>query len=156
MKPIRPSSPSSSPDDKLKLGVQLCFALYSTLLGVNKVYRGLLRDLDLTYPQYLVMLVLWERDGINVSEICDHLYLETTTLTPLLKRLETRGLIRRQRSASDERQVIVSLTGEGHALREKAKTIPECVANAMERSPEQIDDLRRQLVSLRAALFKEA
>ena len=105
----------------LSLNVQLCFALYSTLLGVNKVYRRLLRELDITYPQYLVMLVLWEKDNVNVSEICEQLYLETTTLTPLLKRLEARGLIRRERSAADERQVLVTLTREGHALREKAK-----------------------------------
>jgi DNA-binding MarR family transcriptional regulator len=145
----------TSPNDQLRLSAQLCFALYSTLLGVNKVYRGLLHDLTLTYPQYLVMLVLWQQDGINVSEICDQLYLETATLTPLLKRLESRGLIRRQRSASDERQVIVSLTPEGNALKEQAKGIPGCVADAMERSPAEIDDLRRQLVSLRTSLFKE-
>jgi len=77
--------------DRLTLDEQLCFSVYSTMLSLNKVYRGLLRDLDLTYLQYLVMLVLWERDGLNVSEICTRLSLETTTLTPLLKRLEARA-----------------------------------------------------------------
>lgn len=96
---------STTGNPALKLDAQLCFALYSTLLGVNKVYRTLLRELDLTYPQYLVMLVLWERDERNVSDICNQLYLETATLTPLLKRLEARGLVNRRRSPSDERQV---------------------------------------------------
>ena len=138
------------------LGSQLCFALYSTLLGVNKVYRALLRDLDLTYPQYLVMLVLWEQDSRNVSDICSKLFLETTTLTPLLKRLETRGLIQRRRNANDERQVIVSLTAAGKALRQQAKGVPACVATAMEYSPEQVDALRGTLEDLRGKLFKNA
>src|SRR6516165_3636799 len=93
---------SGGAGEDLMLGSQLCFALYSTLLGVNKVYRKILEDLDITYPQYLVMLVLWEHDRVNVSEICERLYLETPTLTPLLKRLELRGLIRRARSTDDE------------------------------------------------------
>ncbi len=139
--------------DRLKLGSQLCFALYSTMLGVNKVYRRVLRDLDLTYPQYLVMLVLWEKDRVNVSEICDRLYLETTTLTPLLKRLASRGLIDRRRSAEDERQVIVTLTPEGRALREKATGIPDCVAAAMACPHEELVDLRSKLIGLRANLF---
>jgi DNA-binding MarR family transcriptional regulator len=142
--------------DRLTLDEQLCFSVYSTMLSLNKVYRGLLRDLDLTYLQYLVMLVLWERDGLNVSEICTRLSLETTTLTPLLKRLEARGLIARARSALDERQVIVSLTAEGRALRIKAKAIPACVAQAMELSGDEIDGLREQLQTLRASLDRNA
>lgn len=140
----------------LGLNVQLCFALYSTLLGVNKVYRNLLGEIGLTYPQYLVMLVLWEKDAVNVTDICERLYLETTTLTPLLKRLEARGLIRRERSAVDERQVIVTLTKEGRALREKAKGIPECVAAAVGCSMKEISDLRQKLVGIRTSLFKAA
>ena len=142
--------------NSLVLDEQLCFAVYSTMLSLNKVYRGLLRDLDLTYLQYLVMLVLWEKDEINVSEICTRLSLETTTLTPLLKRLEARGLIQRVRSPRDERQVIVSLTAGGRALRAKAQGLPGCVAQAMELSPDQIGALRTQLLGLRASLDRNA
>lgn len=138
--------------DHLKLGSQLCFALYSTLHGVNRVYRRLLADLDLTYPQYLVLLVLWEKDEVGVGEICERLYLETTTLTPLLKRLEGRGLIRRRRSAEDERRVIVSLTPEGRALKARAACIPDRIAAAAGWSRDDLIDLRRRLVALRENL----
>ncbi|MFC0240976.1 MarR family winged helix-turn-helix transcriptional regulator [Rhodopseudomonas telluris] len=153
--PTSPSRPLRAAD-KQKLDSQLCFALYSTLLGVNKVYRSLLREFDLTYPQYLVMLVLWEKDRVNVSEICDQLYLETTTLTPLLKRLEARGLISRKRSAEDERQVIVSLTDEGRALRQQLKHVPDCLGAAMGGSLEEIVELRDKLTKVRAHLFEAA
>lgn len=144
-------------DSKLQtLDAQLCFALYSTQLGLNKVYRGLLKDLNLTYPQYLVMLVLWEKDGVNVSEICDRLFLETTTLTPLLKRLEARGLIKRTRSIEDERQVIVTLTEEGQELQATASHIPACIGEAMDCSLTEIADLRDRLHDVRASLFKSA
>ena len=154
----QPSTPSADAPqgDALALDEQLCFALYSTMLSLNKVYRGLLRELDLTYLQYLVMLVLWEQDGINVSEICARLSLETTTLTPLLKRLEARGLVQRVRSATDERQVIVSLTAEGRALRGTAKALPSCVAQAMELPPKDIVKLRTQLRTLRSNLDRNA
>ncbi|MBT2324953.1 MarR family transcriptional regulator [Variovorax paradoxus] len=151
------AKPAASQDGaSLLLGDQLCFTLYSTMLSLNKVYRGLLRDLDLTYLQYLVMLVLWEQDGVNVSEICTRLSLETTTLTPLLKRLEVRGLVQRARSASDERQVIVSLAPAGRALRAKARSLPGRVAQAMELSPSEIVALRNQLQSLRSSLDRNA
>lgn len=151
------AQPVNAPaSNSLVLDEQLCFAVYSTMLSLNKVYRGLLRDLDLTYLQYLVMLVLWEKDEINVSEICTRLSLETTTLTPLLKRLEARGLIQRVRSPRDERQVIVSLTAGGRALRAKAQGLPGCVAQAMELSPDQIGALRTQLLGLRAGLDRNA
>ncbi|NEV77743.1 MarR family transcriptional regulator [Rhodopseudomonas sp. BR0C11] len=156
MKPSSPSTRLPRGGDKQKLENQLCFALYSTLLGVNKVYRGLLREFDLTYPQYLVMLVLWERDQINVSEICEQLYLETTTLTPLLKRLEARGLVSRRRSAEDERQVIVSLTDEGRSLRLQLKHVPDCLGAAMGGSLDEIVELRNKLTKLRANLFQAA
>jgi len=152
----RSSSQPANGDHGLLLDEQLCFSVYATMLSLNKVYRGLLRDLDLTYLQYLVMLVLWERDGVNVSEVCARLSLETTTLTPLLKRLEARGLIERARSALDERQVIVSLTAEGRSLRARAKAVPACVAQAMELSPGQIDSLRGQLRTLRTSLDRNA
>ncbi|MCG2583255.1 MarR family winged helix-turn-helix transcriptional regulator [Massilia sp. TS11] len=139
--------------DLLKLDAQLCFALYSAQLGMNKVYRKALRALGLTYPQYLVMLVLWEQDGQRVSDICAQLFLETTTLTPLLKRLEGQGLVSRQRSAEDERQVIVSLTPAGRALKQRAKAVPACVAEAVSCSMQEIADLRDKLHALRGRLF---
>ena len=152
-----PAKPATAPQsDSLALDEQLCFAVYSTMLSLNKVYRGLLRDLDLTYLQYLVMLVLWEKDSVNVSEICKRLALETTTLTPLLKRLEVRGLIQRVRSALDERQVIVSLTAEGRALHGKARALPTCVAEAMALGPKEIGGLRDQLLALRSNLDRYA
>ncbi len=151
MKNAMPSPPLS-----LALDEQLCFALYSTMLGVNKVYRGLLKGLGLTYPQYLVMLVLWERHGVTVSEIGARLYLDSPTLTPLLKRLEATGLVERNRSAADERQVIVSLTAAGQRLRARAKDIPGCVAAAMECAPKEIDNLRSQLTTMRSNLYKNA
>lgn len=134
----------------------MCFALYSTMLGLNKVYRALLKDLDLTYPQYLVMLVLWESDELTVSEIGERLFLDSPTLTPLLKRLEAAGLVERNRSGADERQVIVSLTAAGRRLRERAKNIPTCVAAAMECAPGEIDTLRSRLTDMRSSLYKYA
>ncbi|HEY9063847.1 MAG TPA: MarR family transcriptional regulator [Burkholderiaceae bacterium] len=146
---------SSAPHSQL-LDEQLCFAVYSTMLGLNKVYRKLLKDLGLTYPQYLVMLVLWESDARTVSAIGERLFLDSPTLTPLLKRLEALGLVSRRRSDSDERQVIVSLTAAGRRLQGKAKAVPNCVAAAMQCSPSQIGDLRARLADLRNVLMNNA
>ncbi|AJQ92360.1 MarR family winged helix-turn-helix transcriptional regulator [Gynuella sunshinyii] len=137
----------------LKLEDQLCFALYSTMLGMNKVYRKVLRRLNLTYPQYLVMMVLWQQDSQTVSSIGERLFLESPTLTPLLKRLETRGLITRQRSIHDERQVIVTVTEEGKALHEQALQIPELVLAATNCSVDKLVQLKNDLVDLRKELF---
>ena len=149
---------NSNQDDKkvqqtlLKVDQQLCFALYSANLAMHKVYRQLLAGLEITYPQYLVMLVLWNQDDVTVSEIGEQLFLDSATLTPLLKRLESAGLLRRQRSRQDERQVVVTLTDQGHALREKAHAIPEavqcaaaCDDKAMAALKNQLDDLRTNL-----------
>lgn len=136
----------------LQLDGQLCFALYSASLAMNKVYRKLLRELDLTYPQYLVMLVLWEGDALTVTDIGERLYLDSATLTPLLKRLEAAGLVSRARSASDERQVIISLTSQGKALRRKAQAVPEQVGCAVQCSPEQLQALHQELSTLRERL----
>ena len=152
----RSRTPSTATATPPRLEGQLCFALYSTMLSLNKVYRGLLKTLDLTYPQYLVMLVLWERDGVNVSEICEKLFLETTTLTPLLKRLEVQGLVARTRSKSDERQVIVTLTAAGKALGAKATKIPACVGQAMAIDDRKIGELRSDLETIRASLNRGA
>ncbi|KFC78999.1 Organic hydroperoxide resistance transcriptional regulator [Ewingella americana] len=130
----------------------MCFALYSANLALHKVYRKLLGELDLTYPQYLVMLVLWQRDDVIVSEIGEKLFLDSATLTPLLKRLETAGLLVRNRAKSDERQVIITLTDAGKALKEKAKGIPEAIMCATECDIEEMSALKGQLESLRERL----
>ncbi|RYF03558.1 MAG: MarR family transcriptional regulator [Oxalobacteraceae bacterium] len=131
---------------------QLCFALYSTGLAMNKVYRKLLRKLDLTYPQYLVMLVLWERDAVIVSDIGARLFLDSATLTPLLKRLEAAGLVTRKRAAADERQVVVALTDGGRALAREAAAIQEQVLCATACSPDELGAIKKQLEGLRAKL----
>ncbi|EKF74963.1 transcriptional regulator [Alcanivorax hongdengensis A-11-3] len=142
----------STADSWLKLDLQVCFALYSAQLAMSKVYRKLLKELGLTYPQYLVMLVLWERDRQSVSEIGERLFLDSATLTPLLKRLENAGLIGRQRSRPDERQVEVTLTATGRALRQKAEGVPEAVLCASHCRPEELVQLRDELHSLRQRL----
>lgn len=111
-------------DETIPIGKQLCFAVYSASHAFTRAYRTLLEPLGLTYPQYLVMLVLWERDGMRVKEIGAALYLDSGTLTPLLKRLENLGLVHRVRDARDERQVSILLTAMGRALEAKAVTIP--------------------------------
>jgi DNA-binding MarR family transcriptional regulator len=140
----------------LLLDRQLCFALYSTSLAMNKVYRKLLGPLGLTYPQYLVMMVLWERDGQMVSEIGERLFLDSATLTPLLKRMEAAGLITRRRAASDERQVIVSLTDAGRELRQQAESVPAAVLCATDCSPDELVGVKQQLEVLRARLLKNS
>lgn len=132
---------------------QLCFALYSANLAMGKLYRQLLADLDLTYPQYLVMLVLWEGDGITVSELGERLFLDSATLTPLLKRLQAAGLVQRTRGIRDERQVIVTLTDEGRGLREKAGRVPVDVFCATGCEIDEVVGLKSQLEKLRAGLI---
>ncbi|CAI0908993.1 MarR family transcriptional regulator [Serratia ficaria] len=139
----------------LLLDQQLCFALYSANLALHKVYRKLLNQLDLTYPQYLAMLVLWERDEITVSDIGERLFLDSATLTPLLKRLESAGLLVRYRATADERQVIIALTEAGRALREKAQAVPEAVMCATDCSLDEIVTLKRQLEKLRGSLIDQ-
>lgn len=136
----------------LQLDNQLCFALYSANLAMHKRYRVLLKALDLTYPQYLVMLVLWETDGRSVSEIGERLSLDSATLTPLLKRLQAAGLVTRTRAASDERQVIIALTDAGRALRSKAGGVPEQVFRASGCSLDELRQLKHDLEKLRTGL----
>lgn len=123
---------------------------------MNKVYRKLLRELGLTYPQYLVMLVLWERDQLTVSDIGGRLFLDSATLTPLLKRLEAAGLLRRTRATSDERQVIVSLTAAGQALRARAESVPESVVCAVQCSANEMATTKKALENLREHLLKQS
>lgn len=138
----------------LSLDNQLCFALYSANLALHKIYRQLLTPLGLTYPQYLVMMVLWQQDDITVSEIGERLYLDSATLTPLLKRMETAGLLMRQRSRQDERQVIVTLTDAGRALKAEAHGIPGSVLCATACDRETLISLKAQLENLRDNLHQ--
>ena len=139
-------------DLMLRLGNQICFAIYSTAHAFNRVYKPLLDRLGLTYPQYLVMLVLWERDDVPVKDIGERLFLDSGTLTPLLKRLESAGLIKRTRSTEDERQVLIALTSQGQALREKARTVPQAILATSACSITELSALKNELVALRDRL----
>jgi DNA-binding MarR family transcriptional regulator len=151
------NSPTPAPGQPAPvLDDQLCFALYSAGLAMNKLYRKLLRRLDLTYSQYLVMLVLWERDALTVSEIGARLFLDSATLTPLLKRLEAAGLVSRNRSALDERQVVVALTEAGRAMRAEAAAIQEQVLCAAACTPGELGAIKQQLELLRTKLSNNA
>ena len=141
--------------DMLRLDQQLCFAAYSTAHAFNRLYRPLLEKLDLTYPQYLVMLVLWERDGLTVTQIGERLFLDSGTLTPLLKRLESAGRIARTRDPADERRVLITLTGDGQALRTEAQCIPPRIGAALDLTPTELAALKSGLDKLRAALNGE-
>jgi DNA-binding MarR family transcriptional regulator len=147
---------SGKPKAPLLLGDQLCFALYSTSLAMTKIYRKLLRELGLTYPQYLVMLVLWERDGISVSEIGERLYLNSATLTPLLKRIEALGLLNRRRDHKDERQVIVNLSRAGRELRQKTGEVQDGVFHASGCTVAGLVAIKHQLDQLRSHLMENA
>ena len=142
----------SAGDLPLLLGNQLCFAVYSTAHAFNRFYKPLLDRLGLTYPQYLVMLVLWERDGVPVKDIGERLFLDSGTLTPLLKRLEAAHLVKRTRSTEDERQVLIALTSQGQALKEKARTVPQSILDASECSVAELVALKSEIVSLRDRL----
>jgi len=143
-------------DAWLALDKQLCFALYSASLAMTKVYKPLLAPLGLTYPQYLVMLALWEQDGQSVSALGDRLALDSGTLTPLLKRLEAQGRIGRERDARDERRVIVRLTAAGRRLKVEARRIPREFGRASGCELSEIVDLTRQLTAMRDALSQPA
>ena len=135
---------------------QLCFALYSANLAMHKVYRRVLADLGLTYPQYLVMLVLWDGDGLTVSELGGRLYLDSATLTPLLKRLQAMGLVTRTRAIHDERQVLIRLTPEGRGLHARARSVPEGVFCATGCSLDRAQAIKQELETLRASLLTHA
>ncbi|MFI6996081.1 MarR family winged helix-turn-helix transcriptional regulator [Nocardia sp. NPDC050175] len=138
--------------DHLTLDEQLCFPLYAASRAMTAVYRPKLERLGLTYPQYLVMLALWERDGRSVGEVCHALALDSGTLSPLLKRLEAAGLVRRRRAADDERRVDIQLTERGQALREEARGIPAEMAEACGLSVDEFLALRATLRRLTSAL----
>ncbi|WP_406904668.1 MarR family winged helix-turn-helix transcriptional regulator [Acinetobacter baumannii] len=138
----------------LKLENQLCFLIYSTNLALNQLYRKLLTPLGITYPQYLVMLVLWEKDEITVSEIGSKLFLESSTLTPILKKLEVLQLLNRTRSKEDERQVIITLSQKGKKLKEQAVNIPTHILEASSCDTATLLGLKDQLTQLRTNIAK--
>ncbi len=130
----------------------ICFAVYSANHAFGRTYKPLLDQLGLTYPQYLVMVVLWTEDEQTVSGIGQKLFLESNTLTPLLKRLQAMGLVTRTRAAHDERQVIVRLTEQGRGLRQEATTVPQCITEAMAMDDDTVARIRDDLVTLRERL----
>lgn len=136
-----------------RLDDQLCFALYSASRAVTAAYRPVLAELNLTYPQYLVLLVLWEEGHANVSRLSERLHLDSGTLSPLLKRLESIGYISRERSADDERRVDIVLTPTGKRLQRKAACIPERLMESSEMSPEEIVALRDAVLRLSEAVL---
>jgi MarR family transcriptional regulator, organic hydroperoxide resistance regulator len=147
--------PKSS-DDPLALANMLCFAIYSAGHAFTRAYKPLLDTLGVTYPQYLVMVVLWEEDGQTVGAIGERLRLESSTLTPLLKRLEGAGLIRRARDAADERQVRIHLTEAGRALKEKAKSVPSHMLRNTGQAARDLLKLKSEIAQLRDALDANA
>lgn len=136
----------------LSLDNQLCFSLYSASLAMTKAYRPLLTEVGLTYPQYLVMLVLWERDNLSVSSLGEILFLDSGTLTPLLKRMESMKLLVRQRSSEDERQVDIVLSSQGRKLKTKIEHIPHFIMSQTECNLEEIKSLTGKLKKLRTSL----
>lgn len=147
-------TPATMPDARelQQLDHQLCFALYSSSLVMTKLYKPVLGALGLTYPQYLVLLALWQADAIGVGELGEQLYLDSGTLTPLLKRMEAAGLLERARDIGDERRVIVTLTATGRALRRKAEGVPLQVACATGCKLSELSELTAQLQMLRATV----
>ena len=136
--------------ERMKLGNQLCFPLYAAARSVTGLYAPLLKPLGLTYTQYLVLLVLWEKDGVPVSHIGERLLLDNGTLSPLLKKMEREGYVERKRDRRDERIVMISLTRKGKALQEKAKNIPQKAAGCIALSP----DKTRKLYALLYEVLK--
>jgi DNA-binding MarR family transcriptional regulator len=140
--------------EPLPLDDQLCYAVYSAGMAIQRTYKPLLDELGLTYPQYLVLNVLWREDGQTVGGIAEQLALESSTLTPLLKRLEAAGLVRRTRNPENERQVIVALTDAGRALRFKAGCLAEALLAASDHSPSELGDLNQKVRRLRDSIYR--
>jgi DNA-binding MarR family transcriptional regulator len=153
---IREPSPAADPEIDLALANQLCFAVYSAAHAFNRIYKPLLDGIGLTYPQYLVLLLLWQEDGVTMKTIGQRLYLDSGTLTPLLKRLEAAGLVRRARDVVDERLMRISLTEAGAALRAKALPFPGEIYCAAGQPAEALIRLRDEIVALRDNLHASA
>lgn len=156
MENITSNITSFSADKTLNVDLQLCFALYSASLSMTKAYKPLLAKLKLTYPQYLVLLVLWEKDGVTVNSIGARLFSDSGTLTPLLKRLEKLGLIQRQRATDDERKVMIKLTEQGRLLELKAVDVHTQIACSTGCTLDELRGLNKQLILLRANLIKNS
>ena len=139
---------------KLPLDSQLCFSLYGASMAVNRTYKPMLDELGLTYTQYLVLSTLWEEDGLPISAIADRLSLESSTITPLVKRLEAAGMVSRERNAKDERQVIVSLRTKGRALNERTACLTQALLERSGLTPDQLTKLNGQIKKLRDALIE--
>jgi DNA-binding MarR family transcriptional regulator len=144
------------PADSLKLDNALCFAIYSANHAITRAYKPLLEKHGLTYPQYLVLLVLWARDGQTVGGIGEELFLESSTLTPLLKRLEAAGYVRRARDANDERQVVVHLTPKGEELRRQLADVPRQMLKAFGCGREDVAKLNVEIRAVRDNVSKAA
>ncbi|PKO66777.1 MAG: MarR family transcriptional regulator [Betaproteobacteria bacterium HGW-Betaproteobacteria-16] len=147
------NTPAITSDQALRLDHQLCFALYSASLAMTKLYKPLLDEMGLTYPQYLALLVLWEQDGLTVSDLGERLHLDSGTLTPLLKRMETAGLLSRLRDVQDERRVLIRLTAAGRQLKKRAARIPGCILQATQCDVTEVRALTRQVQALRDRLI---
>ncbi|RCS21744.1 MarR family transcriptional regulator [Phyllobacterium salinisoli] len=143
----------SKESNPMPLDDQLCYAIYSTGIAIQRVYKPLLDEMGLTYPQYLVLNVLWRDDEQTVGGIAEKLALESSTLTPLLKRLEAAGLVRRTRNPDNERQVVVALSDKGRALRSRVGCLGEALLSASGQSPAQLGALNRDVRALRDALY---
>ena len=135
-------------DEALKLENQICFPLYAASRMLTRAYQPLLAKLNITYPQYLVLMVLWEKDGITVNDITQKLYLNTNTITPLLQRMEKSDILQRKRSKKDERQVLVHLTEKGNQMKEMAYCIPEEIFTKMQIPLEEMFKMKEMLNSL--------
>lgn len=143
------------PNNPVPLDDQLCYAIYSAGMAIQRLYKPLLDGLGLTYPQYLVLNVLWRDNEQTVGGIAEKLALESSTLTPLLKRLEASGLVRRTRNPENERQVVVALTDQGRALRSRAGCLGEALLTASGQSAQHLSDLNRDVRELRDAIYTQ-
>lgn len=141
--------------DSLKLGDQLCFSLYACAKEIVRRYKPFLADIDLTYTQYITMMVLWEQKRVSVHELGKYLYLDSGTLTPLLKHLEKKGLVIRERNPNDERVVDVTLTQKGENLKETAKTVPQKMCSCLNLEAEEREVLKKNLEKLLSTLSEK-
>jgi len=146
--------PAKKLNNPLPLDDQLCYAIYSAGMAIQRVYKPLLDDLGLTYPQYLALNVLWREDKLTVGSIAERLALESSTLTPLLKRLEAAGLLRRRRSPANERQVVVALTDKGRELRSRAGCLADALLSSSGQSPAHLNQINRDVRELRDAIYE--
>ncbi|RWN54892.1 MarR family transcriptional regulator [Mesorhizobium sp.] len=146
--------PAKKLNNPLPLDDQLCYAIYSAGMAIQRVYKPLLDDLGLTYPQYLVLNVLWREDKLTVGSIAERLALESSTLTPLLKRLEAAGLLRRTRNPANERQVVVALTDKGRELRSRAGCLADALLSSSGQSPAHLNQINRDVRELRDAIYE--